>query len=339
MATSSAPEQSVSAIPAAIPITVIGGYLGAGKTTLLNSILRRADGRRFGVIVNDFGALGIDAGLLAEASSDNGVINLANGCVCCTLGGDLHEALATLADVAPRIDQIVVEASGVADPAATAAWGTIAPFAPGGTIVLAAADTIRTQSRDRYVGAEVVRQVVGADVVVLTKIDRCDDEHISAVADWLQAQTGAPVIRSANGDVPMSILEPASRVDVERSSDARAANRSDVDHGAALRATYVTWSFESSARCASDRIDSFLDELPDGILRLKGTVADTQSPVDPADTTDVQTALLLNVVGRRIDRARIGCDDPQTRLEAIGISGVLDERELERLAVKYLRLE
>ncbi len=79
-----------------IPLTVIGGYLGAGKTTMLNHLLRHPDGRRIGVIVNDFGSLAIDASLLGDVA-DDGVISLPNGCVCCTVGAGLHEALDALA--------------------------------------------------------------------------------------------------------------------------------------------------------------------------------------------------------------------------------------------------
>lgn len=313
--------------PASIPISVIGGYLGAGKTTLLNSILRRSDSVRFGVIVNDFGELGIDADLLAEAAADNGVINLPNGCVCCTLGADLYEALAALAAVEPRLDQIVIEASGVADPAATAAWGTVAPFAPGGTIVLAAADTIRTQASDRYVGTEVVRQLTGADIVVVTKGDRCNVEQLDAVESWLTDQTSAPMIRSLNGDVPMTILRPAAAgASLAEATERRP--RESSGHGMALAAIYSTWSFESATGTTADRLEMFLAELPDGVLRLKGTVADSGGAM---------RGILVNVVGKRIDLAPIECEGPVIRLEAIGVNGLFDEREVERLAVKYLR--
>ena len=93
---------------------MIGGYLGAGKTTLLNRLLHDPGGRRLGVIVNDFGSIGIDAELLASAS-DSGVVNLPNGCVCCSLGGDLFETLSALRDADVPPDHIVIEASGVAD--------------------------------------------------------------------------------------------------------------------------------------------------------------------------------------------------------------------------------
>ena len=78
-----------------IPLTVLGGYLGAGKTTVLNRLLTNPGGRRIGVVVNDFGSVGIDAEWLAR-TRDDGVVNLPNGCACCTLGDDLHQALGRL---------------------------------------------------------------------------------------------------------------------------------------------------------------------------------------------------------------------------------------------------
>ena len=109
-----------------IRYSVIGGYLGAGKTTLLNRILQHNQGARFGLIVNDFGALNIDAELI-ESRTDSQV-NLTNGCVCCTLVDGFHEALETVAAAEP--DHIIVEASGVADVA------NIAQFGHGPNLVL-----------------------------------------------------------------------------------------------------------------------------------------------------------------------------------------------------------
>lgn len=186
---------------ASIPLTVIGGYLGAGKTTLVNHLLGHPDGRRIGVIVNDFGSLAIDASLLATATGD--LVSLPNGCVCCTVGAGLHEALEALAAAEPRLDHVVIEVSGVADPAVAAAWGTVPPFQPAGVIVLADATSVLQRSRDRYVGGEVIRQLEGADLVVVTKTDACDEVELDAVERWIASRSrGAPSIRVVRGDVP-----------------------------------------------------------------------------------------------------------------------------------------
>ena len=97
-----------------VPILLVAGFLGAGKTTVVNYLLAHADGRRIAAVVNDFGAINIDAELIAGAS--DGVVSLSNGCICCSLEGDLLRTLATLLRRDPRPEFIVIETSGVADP-------------------------------------------------------------------------------------------------------------------------------------------------------------------------------------------------------------------------------
>src|SRR5476649_1880617 len=125
-----------------IPFTVIGGFLGAGKTTLLNRLLRGATGRRFAVLVNDFGALDIDGRLVAAHGGDT--LALANGCLCCTIGDSLVTTLLALLERPGRFDHIVVEASGVADPGRIADIAVLEPrLVRDGVIVVADAGSVQ----------------------------------------------------------------------------------------------------------------------------------------------------------------------------------------------------
>ena len=101
--------------PTPIPVTVVAGFLGAGKTTLINHILNGDHGRRIAVVVNDFGSINIDAELISDVGE--GMVSLANGCICCVIRSDLISAVLQLADRPERPDHIVIESSGVADPA------------------------------------------------------------------------------------------------------------------------------------------------------------------------------------------------------------------------------
>ena len=127
---------------AQIPVTVVGGYLGAGKTTLVNHVLRSAQGIRIAVLVNDFGALPIDAGLIEAREGD--LISIAGGCICCSFGSDLMGALASLARRTPRPDQVLIETSGVALPGSVSrSAALLEAFAPGRVVVLVDAETVR----------------------------------------------------------------------------------------------------------------------------------------------------------------------------------------------------
>ncbi|MDX2382081.1 MAG: GTP-binding protein [Acidimicrobiia bacterium] len=298
-----------------VPLTVIGGYLGAGKTTVINSLLREPGGRRLGVVVNDFGSLAIDAALLGGASE--GLVSLPNGCVCCTLGGDLQSALASLMDAASPPDQIVIEVSGVADPAATAAWGTVPPFMPGGVIVLADASTVRKRSRDRYVGGEILRQLEGADLIILTKSDLTSTDELAETEEWVDGVAGdVPRLVAAHGDVPTDIVLGV------RAGHSRPIGADPIAHSD----RYVQWSWSVDRSIDAARLARFIDELPDTVLRAKGLVK-----VGPATVSHVE------VVGRRrYVSPWKGAVPHRSEMVVIGLRGVLDIAELSGLADRAL---
>ncbi|MFD2857810.1 CobW family GTP-binding protein [Seohaeicola zhoushanensis] len=170
-----------------IPVTVLSGYLGAGKTTILNRVLAGAGGQRVAVLVNDFGPINIDAALVRQRGRD--VIELSNGCVCCTIGDDLGATLSAIAVRPERPDRVLIEASGVAEPARI---GMLAGHWPGfeldAVLVAADAETIRRRAGDKFVGQLVRNQLDSADIVLLTKTDLCEPEDVHATEAWLRAR-------------------------------------------------------------------------------------------------------------------------------------------------------
>ncbi len=151
-----------------LPLTVIGGYLGAGKTTLINRLLAGDHGLRLMVLVNDFGAVNIDAQLLKTANEDR--IELTNGCVCCTMGADLFMAIGDVLDRPERPDHLLIEASGIGDPARIAQAALTEPdLAHGGTVTLVDGLTWDALSTDPQIGPQIRAQRDVADLVLTTK--------------------------------------------------------------------------------------------------------------------------------------------------------------------------
>ncbi len=189
-----------------LPTTVIGGWLGSGKTTLVNHLLRTANDRRIAVLVNDFGEVSIDADLIEGA--DGGVLSLAGGCMCCSWGDDLFGTLARVRARQPGPDVLLVETSGVAQPASV---GRLLRLAPGlsveGTVVLADADSIRRQAADPYVGDLVRQQLADADLLLVTKPDLAGAEQVDAVKQWLGERVpGVRVIVAPQGQIAPGVV-------------------------------------------------------------------------------------------------------------------------------------
>ena len=187
----------------AIPLTILGGYLGAGKTTLINRLLSGDHGKRLTVLVNDFGAINIDADLIAEHAGDT--ISLANGCACCQLQDDALKQLQELAAMPTPPDHILVEASGAGEPARLAYLGFgITGLQLAGVYVAVAADNLVARRQDKFTGRLVQRQIAQADFCLLTKTDLTEDDGAAARA-MLQAMTDAP-ITAPDDDVLQDML-------------------------------------------------------------------------------------------------------------------------------------
>ena len=182
-----------------LPLTIIAGYLGAGKTTLINQILRNANGQRLAVLVNDFGALPIDADLI-EAQDDD-LIALAGGCVCCSYGDDLMLALTRMRALDPKPDHVLLETSGVALPGKIAAAVSLfgADIQVMSVVVLADAEGLPAQLQDSYLADTIVRQLGAADLVVLTKADLATPDQLNTSRFNIGRHArGAPLVEGSS---------------------------------------------------------------------------------------------------------------------------------------------
>ncbi|MBH99887.1 MAG: hypothetical protein CL467_04695 [Acidimicrobiaceae bacterium] len=178
-----------------IPMVVLGGWLGAGKTTLLNRLLRAVDdSERIAVLVNDVGEVNLDVELVA--SRDGDTVELTNGCVCCTIGDSLAVTLRDLALGDRPPDRILVEASGIAEPDRVAAYGDRRHIRPDGIVVAVDATDVVNRAADRIYGSLVRRQVVAADLLLVTKADLTRDDGMAARSWCGDVAVGTPVVTS-----------------------------------------------------------------------------------------------------------------------------------------------
>ena len=200
-----------------IPVTVLTGYLGAGKTTLLNRILTGAHGKRYAVIVNEFGEIGIDNDLIVE--SDEEVYEMNNGCVCCTVRGDLVRVVSNLMKRPGRFDAIVVETTGLADPAPVAQTF----FMDEDVRAKAELDAVVALVDARHFGETLAKapeaedQIAFADVVLVNKTDLVDADALAKVeATVRRLNPHAAIHRAKRSDVDLSLVLDRGAFDLDR---------------------------------------------------------------------------------------------------------------------------
>ncbi|MER6046926.1 CobW family GTP-binding protein [Streptomyces sp. NPDC001793] len=285
-----------------IPVVVLAGFLGSGKTTLLNHLLRAGDGTRIGAIVNDFGSIEIDA--MTVAGQVDSMVSLGNGCLCCAVDtSELDTYLERLARPAARIDVIVIEASGLAEPQELIRMILASEndrIVYGGLIeVVDAAEFEDTRARHPELG----RHVGIADLVVLNKADRLGDEARQGLIGTLaDLAPGRPVICTAYGQIDPEmffdrgpgedrdaavhqlsfedLLREASAngapgqgfVDDDGDHDHQGCHDCDGEHPGHLHAAYESVEFTSVEPMHPRRLMEFLDSRPGGLYRIKGFV-------------------------------------------------------------------
>ena len=296
----------------ATPVTLIGGYLGAGKTTLVNHLLRNAGGRRLAVLVNEFGALPIDADLIV-AREDN-LISISGGCICCSFGSDLVAALIDLKQRGNPIDHLLIETSGVALPGSIVQSLALLPgLALDGVIVLADAETIEERARDRYMSDTVLGQLAHADIILLNKIDLVSQQRADTISNWLAATVpGARVLPVRNANVPLDIVigQHVGR-QVGESSIAPSEHHEHQTH---QTEDYTPLSLEIDSPCDVERLARNLAEPRLGLLRAKGFLRGLDGKL-----------VTLHVVGRRaqVEAAPAGVEGPG-RLVCIGLKAEIN---------------
>ena len=256
------------------PVTVLTGYLGAGKTTLLNRILSENHGKRFAVVINEFGELGVDNDLVVDA--DEEVFEMNNGCICCTVRGDLIRIIGGLMKRKGKFDGIIVETTGLADPAPVAQTFFVDEDVKRATkldAIVTVVDAKHLPARLKD-SAEAQEQVAFADIIVLNKMDLVSTDEAAEVERMIKAiNPYAEIRRATKSDVPLDAVIGRDAFNLERILEREPdflSGEDDHEHDSEVNSV----SFEVSRPIDAEKFNVWINQLLQSkgqdLLRTKG---------------------------------------------------------------------
>jgi G3E family GTPase len=215
-----------------LPVTIITGFLGSGKTTLLNHILSNQQGLKTAVLVNEFGEIGIDNELIVQADDTNNMVELSNGCICCTINNDLMEAVYKVLERQEKIDYLVVETTGLADPLPVALT-----FLGSELRDLTRLDSIVTVvdsenfSLDLFNSEAAYSQIAYGDIILLNKADLVDEANLDALEVRIRdIKEGARILRTVKGQIPLGALLSVGLFESDKYFEPEAESHDHHDH-------------------------------------------------------------------------------------------------------------
>lgn len=263
--------------PNKIPVTVISGFLGAGKTTLVNQLLAQLDPETTGIIVNEFGEVGVDGELIY--ADEKAVIEIRNGCVCCTVRSDLVEGVRRILDQPQRkLERLIIETSGLADPGPVLQTFLADADLLGQVVVESVITVVDAVNLHRITEDAIAQeQIVFSDLIVLNKIDLADPAQVERVSRDLRAlNPTAQIMTAENARLPLDVLIGTQRfslADALKIEPGLLTEEHDHEHDSTVRSCSVQCAGDMDPVLFNRWLNRLVSEQGNDLMRTKGILS------------------------------------------------------------------